>query len=186
MFIILNMLGRYKTVKAIQELVSRPGKAFSVRGLAGSAGISVGASQTALAYMKEKGIATKGSVGRSHQYRANLESALCRQWKILFNLNMVEEAGLLKELAERVPGMQSVLLYGSFGRGTNDEKSDVDLLVVALKASKPGFSPKLGREANISIFSQGQWREKAKKDKVFYENIIYDSVVLFGERPVVL
>lgn len=182
------MLEQYVIVKAIQEVTSKPNKSFSVRGLASGIGISVGASRIALECMKEKGIVTLGVIGKTYQYRANLESPLCRQWKILFNLDSLTDSKLIEQLVEKVPAIQSVLLYGSFAKGTNDEKSDIDLLVVTHKTSKipAEIANKLSKEANLTILSFGDWKKKAVQDKVFYENVIFDSIVLYGERPVVL
>ena len=182
------MLGQYVTVRAIQEVTSRPNKSYSVRGLASSIGISPAASRTALEYMKKKGIVTFAVVGRTYQYKANLESALCRQWKILFNLDLLEDSRIVKQLAEKISNLQSLLLYGSMARGTNDEKSDVDLLAIAHNPVKVQdlLGKKIGKEVNLMVLSPSEWKRKAAGDKVFYENVIYDSIALYGERPVVL
>ncbi len=182
------MLEQYVIVKAVQEVTSKPNKSFSVRGLAKAIGISPGASGTAFEYMKKKNIVTLKIVGKTYQYKANLENPLCRQWKILFNLDQLADSGIVEQIVEKIPNLLSVLLYGSFAKGTNDEKSDVDLLVITQKPVKISFrlGEKIKRETNLTIFSLSEWKKKAAKDKVFYENIIYDSIVLHGERPVVL
>lgn len=182
------MLSQYAVVKAIQEITSKPSKSFSVRGLAASTGISPGAAKTALDFMRARNVVLLNTVGRSYQYKANLSSALCRQWKILFNLNSLAESKIVDFFLEKNLGIQSILLYGSFARGTNDEKSDIDLLVITQKkASAADISfGKIKREANLTVLSFGDWKRKAIQDRVFYENVIFDSIVLFGERPVVL
>lgn len=182
------MLRQYAVVQAIQAVLSRPTRAFSVRSLAAEAGISPGSSREALAFMRKKKIVSLDVVGRTYQFRASLESPLCRQWKILFNLDLLAESGIAEELSKKIPHIHSILLYGSFAKGTNDEKSDIDLLVIAHKPAKVNIAAvgKLGREANISILSLGEWKRKAEKEKAFYDNVIYDSIMLFGERPVVL
>ncbi|HIH32983.1 MAG: nucleotidyltransferase domain-containing protein [Candidatus Diapherotrites archaeon] len=182
------MLEKYALIKAIQALTAKPAKSFSVRGLAAEARLSPGAARTALDFMRKKGIASLKVVGKTFQYRANLESPFCRQWKILFNLEELVDAKIAEEIANKIPQVHCILLYGSFAKGTNDEKSDIDLLVVAQGKSKAdlGFANKFKREANISILSLQEWKRKALEDKVFYENVIYDSIVLHGERPVVL
>ncbi len=181
------MLEKYALVKAILVLTSDPGKSFSVRGLAKEAGLSPGAARTALDYMHGKGVASLKIIGRTYQYRACLENALCRQWKILFNLDEIAGSKIVGQIVKKVPLVISVLLYGSFAKGTNDKKSDIDLLVISHQKSKAdlGFANRLGREANISLLSLQEWKKKAVANKVFYENVIYDSIALFGERPVV-
>jgi len=183
------MLDQYVVVKAIQEVASKPSKSFSVRGLAASIGISPAASRMALEFMKKKGIATLTVIGKTYQYKANLENALCRQWKILFNLDLLADAKIVEHIIEKIPSIQSVLLYGSFAKGVNDEKSDIDLLVVSLKQGRidSKLAGKINKEVNLSVMTLHDWKLKAVQDKVFYENVIFDSIVLHGDsRPVVL
>ena len=180
------MLDQYAIIKAIQEITSKPNKTFSVRGLASSAKISPGACKIALASMTKQNLVSFSVIGKSHQYKANLDNALCKQWKILFNLNELNEAKILEQIKKEISNVQAVLLYGSFAKGTNDEKSDVDLLVIAFNPKKISFAGKLKKEINLIAFSPSEWKKKALQNKVFYENIIYDSIVLFGARPVIL
>lgn len=182
------MLNQYITIKAIQAVTSNPNKEFSIRGLASAIKISPGASKIALDFMHKKEIVSLKVVGKTHQYKSNLESPLCRQWKILFNLDMLADSGIVEELTAKIPNIHSILLYGSLGKGTNDEKSDLDLLVVAHKPKKIALSSeeKIKKEVNISVISLSEWKRKAEKEKAFYEDVVFDSIVLFGERPVVL
>jgi len=182
------MLDEYAKLRALRTLCRQPNQEFSVRGLAKEAKISPAAAGNALEWMKKERIASLRTVGRAHQYKANLQNALCRQWKVLFSLNCIEESKITEEIAQKVPDVFAVLLYGSRARGTDDEKSDYDLLVVAHKKNSARIDSlaKLDAEANLSCLSQKEWEEKAKKNRVFYENIIYESIVLYGNRPVVL
>ena len=181
------MLGEYAVVKAVETVVSFPNESFSVRGLAERAKISPATAGKALEFMKEKGIVSLKIVGRTFQYRADLESALCRQWKILFNLDEVQESKIVEEILKQCTGAQAILLYGSFAKGTNSEKSDIDILVIAQGQNKNvPVGKKAKKETNITAMTQAEWKRKAIKDKAFYENVIFDSIVLHGERPVVL
>lgn len=182
------MLGKYALVKAIQAVIIDPSKSFSIRGLAREASLSPGAARLSLDYMHKRGIVLLKIIGKTYQYKADLESPLCRQWKILFNLDKIIVSKIVEEALKKIPQINSILLYGSFAKGTNGKKSDIDLLIIAGKKSKTdlGFVNKLEKEANISIISLADWKKKALQNKVFYENVIFDSIVLFGERPVVL
>ncbi|MFH1544903.1 MAG: nucleotidyltransferase domain-containing protein [archaeon] len=181
------MLEKYALIKAIQVLTSSPRTSFSVRGLAKKAALSPGAARISLDYMHKKGIVSLKVIGKTYQYKADLENPLCRQWKTLFNLDKIIDSKLIEQTVKKIPQIISILLYGSFAKGTNDEKSDIDLLVISSQKNKADFdfAKKLGKEVNISIFSLPEWKKKAITDKVFYENVIYDSIALFGEKPVV-
>lgn len=182
------MLEKYALVSAMKTILAFPNRSFSVRGLAKEAGLSPGAAGTALEYMHKKGIVSLKAIGNTYQYKASLDSPLCRQWKILFNLDKITDSKVVEELVKRVPAIQSVLLYGSFAKGTNDEKSDIDLLVIVQHPIKTdlGFVNRLKKEANLSVLSLNEWRKKAVENKVFYENVILDCIVLLGEKPVVV
>ena len=182
------MLEEYAKIRAIRALASHPNCEFSVRSLAKLAGISPAAAGSSLEWMKEDGIAGLRIVGRTYQYKADLESALCRHWKVLFSINSISESGVVGEILQKVPDIFSIMLYGSRARGTDDEKSDYDLLAIAHKKTGMEIKAlgKLDAEANFSLLSQKEWEEKARKNRVFYENVIYESVVLYGSRPVVL
>lgn|GEM_PF-1044162 len=192
MFNILNMekdgLDKYVIIAAIERVLAFSNKAYSVRGLAKELRISVGSAKAALDFMHKRGIVKNSAIGRSYQYRADLENALCRQWKILFNVAQVQRTGILNGILEKSQDVQSVLLYGSLAKGTNDDNSDMDVLVVAHKMPKNRqiATKMMWREPNVSWITLDDWKKKAREDKVFYENVIYDSIVLYGQRPVVV
>ncbi len=181
------MLDQYTTMKVIEKILSQPNREFSVRELASEIKISPASSGSALNYMREKGIVGWRAVGRTHQYRANLENPLCRQWKILLGLDRLADSGLISKIREKMPDVQSILLYGSFAKGTYDERSDFDILLITQNHQKVDlpFIVIDKREVNVSVFSIADWKRKAIDSKVFYENVIYDSIVLCGQRPVV-
>ncbi len=182
------MLNQYAIIKAIETIAARPNKAFSTRELAKAAGLSPAMASIALGYMEKTGIATLDRIGRTHQYRTNLESPLARQWKILFTTSKMEESGLVKNIVGKIPDLQCILIYGSTARGTDDEKSDLDLLIIAHNPPKSislGLMGRFPNEINALIYSPAEWKKKASQNKVFYENVIYESIVLYGHRPVI-
>jgi len=182
------MLEQYAIPKVIQTIAKTPNRSFSVRELAKEADLSPAMSSIALRYMKKMDMVTLKQIGRTHQCRANLQNPLMRQWKILYTLQQIEEVGLVKEANEKIKDIQSILLYGSKARGTDDEKSDFDLLIIAHHPPKEkglDSANRLPDEVNLLIYSPQEWKKKTRESKVFYENIIYESIVLYGARPVV-
>lgn len=187
MYLILNMLKQYAIINAIEKITSHPNRSFSVREFAKFSNLSPAMAGRALEYMKNEGIVTLKQIGRTYQYKADLSSPLCRHWKILINLQKISASGLAEKAKKTMPDIFSILVYGSMARGTNDEKSDVDLLIISHSPQKlpPDFLGALGGDVNISLLSLLQWKKKAGEDKVFYDNVIYDSIVLYGEKPVI-
>jgi predicted nucleotidyltransferase len=188
MFNTVYMLGKYALVKALRTVLANPQRTFSVRGLAKEAGLSPGGAMACFKYMEENNMLKVARVGRALQFRADLDNALTREWKRLFTLQMLEH--VRGELLDRLgTGTISVLLYGSMAKGIDDEKSDIDILVITNKKERVSLTDieaKTKREINLSMFTPADWREKAVKDKLFYEQVILDSITLFGEKPVAL
>ena len=185
-----DLLSRYALLKALKTILSSPARNFSIRELAKEARISPSASKASCDYLLSEGIVSdKGSVGRASQLSANLESVLAKQWKILFSLQSIENAGLMRAALEKIPNPVCILLYGSVAKGTDDSKSDVDLLAIShsrKRASIRLIKDALGRDVNLLVMTPSEWREVARKNKVFYDQVISDSIILYGKKPVVL
>ena len=181
----MDMIDRYAFVKAIKALRF---KELSVRGLSKEAEIGVGTSKACLDYLYKNKLVKKNIIGRSHYYKFDMDSFLSRHLKILLSLGEINDSNMVEEIISNHPNVSSIILYGSVARGDDDEKSDIDILVVSrketeirgLKAEK-----KLSRELTIISYTLNEWRKKFKDDKVFYDRIIIEGIPLYGEMPMV-
>jgi len=120
-------------------------------------------------------------------YKGNMESSAFKHLKVTYNLSWLEEKGIVDYLTENLAGLSSLVLYGSFAKGENDEKSDIDILAISSTANKRDIklTDMLGRETSLTVLKPAEWKEQAKKNKAFYMDIITEGIVLFGTRPVV-
>ncbi len=120
-------------------------------------------------------------------YRANLENPACRYLKISYNLSWLHKKKLVDFLQNTMKTVTSVLLFGSYAKGENDENSDVDILVISLSEKKPTaeLARLLKRDVNLISFTPSEWSQQAKTNRAFYLDVILDGVVLFGTKPVV-
>jgi predicted nucleotidyltransferase len=185
------MIEKYALIKALKKILKSPRDKFSVRELARQAGLSANAANYSLNFMHKNNMVTLEKIGRTYQYRANLDNYLARQWKVLFSIQEIAEAGIVEKILQTNKKIISVVLYGSCATGLDNDMSDIDILVIAQtdqKGKKSIFSQAEGtkREINISVYSPSEWREKADKQKAFYETVVIDSIALYGEKPVVL
>ncbi len=181
------MLEKYVIIRALEIVLSNPNIKFSVNGLAKTAKIAPSAAKYSLDYMFKQDLITRNVVGRTYQYQANLLNGVCRQWKILFSLQHIHESKLIENL-KKTPTVTNITLYGSVAMGIDDNKSDIDILVIvtATRSHSIELTEIAGRELNISMYSPMEWRKKAKRDKAFYDNVVLNSISLFGEKPVVI
>lgn len=101
---------------------------------------------------------------------------------------------LLPELvaaAEGIPGLKQLILYGSFARGEEDPRSDVDLLLVLDMVEDPEKTEvaELARRRVAEVFSRaGSDRgvqitlsNLQSMDESFIENVAREGVVLWGK-----
>jgi predicted nucleotidyltransferase len=76
-------------------------------------------------------------------------------------------------------------LYGSYATGEYDEKSDLDVLLIA--ASKLELNEfieliekKLKNVVSLEVFSIGQWNKLKEREDPFYNNVLMDHILLYG------
>ncbi len=185
------MFEKYAALQVMTEVLTNPSKKYSIKDAAKASKVSTFAASETLEQLLSKGMVLLEKVGRTHQYKANLDNFLAREWKIIFSLEDLAAAKLVERILRKSKNVSSIVLYGSCAIGTDTEKSDFDLLVIAdgnieKKHSLYGEANGTKREVNMQIYSPVEWRQKAEKDKVFYEQVVINSICLYGEKPVVL
>lgn len=65
-------------------------------------------------------------------YKANIESKEFKKYKIIFNIISIKESGLVEFIEDKIMP-KSIVLFGSYSRGEDDETSDIDLFVQGKK-----------------------------------------------------
>jgi predicted nucleotidyltransferase len=120
-------------------------------------------------------------------YKADVENPVLRHIKIAYNLSWLREKNTVDFILNQMKSVNSIVLFGSFAKGENDKKSDVDILSISLSKSKTTakLAKHLGRDTNLVDFTPAQWSNQAKTNKAFYLDVITDSVLLYGTKPVV-
>ena len=120
-------------------------------------------------------------------YRADVENPALRHVKISYDLSWLRKKNTVDFILKQMNSVSSIVLFGSFAKGENDKASDVDILTISLSKSKPTaeLTMLLGRDVNLVNFTPAQWSNQAKTNKAFYLDVITDSVLLYGTKPVV-
>ena len=158
---------------------------LSVRATAKEGDVGVATAKRWLDYLHDNKIINLAVYGRMFQYSLNEESMVTRQIKIAFSVAEISKSGIVQELRKH-PQIVSIVLYGSLATGKDSPQSDVDILVIARRDIKVNTKTYPGREVCVTAFTQTEWRNKAKKDKPFYDSIITQGIALYGELPVVI
>ena len=121
-------------------------------------------------------------IGRAWILSVNQENPHFRIKKISYNLDKIYESKVVDAIYGSFPNSKSIILFGSYRKGDDNEKSDVDIAVEVLdnknlEIKTMGFIPELGYRknvpVNIHIFSRN------KIDLNLFANIV-NGIVLSG------
>ncbi|RLI58955.1 MAG: hypothetical protein DRO67_10225 [Candidatus Asgardarchaeum californiense] len=120
-------------------------------------------------------------------YQANLENPALRYLKISYNLSWLQEKNLVEFITSKMKSVTSIMLFGSFAKGENDENSDIDIVIISQSKDKPTaeLTNLLNKDVNLLNFTPAQWSNQSKKNRAFYLDVIIDGVLLYGTKPVV-
>ena len=173
--------------KVLQFFFSHPYKEVYLRELARKANVSVFSAKQAVDGLVKKKILVERKNGNMRYIKPNMDNLFLKHLKIAFSIKKIEESGLISYLAESIPALSSIILFGSIAKGEDDEKSDLDLLVIGQrkKIDLSDFEKKIGREINAVVMRWAEWREHAKNDRAFYRDVITNGIILYGNMPVI-
>ena len=171
-----NKLKFTKLENEILEFLFRnPTKNFNAKELA----INLKVSQTAIAKSVRR-LAKTGLLNVEKNIllsiKLNREEKEIFTLKKLFNLKEMYSSGLVKVLAEELPGV-AVVLFGSYSYGEDTEESDIDLAIIGYKEREidmKRFEDKLKRRIQLHFFKKTDEIHKNLRENIF------NGVVLEG------
>lgn len=132
--------------------------------------------------LKKEGILLSENKLNHHLFRANSTNHLFKDSKLFYNIETLRESGLLEYLDEQLNHPQAILLFGSFAKSENIQKSDIDLFIITSVKKEINikeFEKKLGHEIQLFLHSD-QEIEKMKKKKEPLLNSAINGVILEG------
>lgn len=108
-------------------------------------------------------------------YKANLDNKLFKKYKTFYNISAILESKIIDFIEEKLMP-KSIVLFGSYQRGEDIEKSDIDLFIECKKEELniTSFEKKLGRK--IELHFNDNFNSYSKELK----NNIINGVVLSG------
>lgn len=133
------------------EFAQQPTKPFQVRELARLTKIAHTSVRLHLQTLVREGLVRRERVGVYHAYRANREAPPFRMYKQFYNLLALRQSGIIAML-EETAAPDAIVLFGSYAKGEDIERSDIDLFLLAKeqKLNLQQYERKLGR--GIQLF----------------------------------
>ncbi len=94
--------------------------------------------------------------GRAWILSANPKQRYFITKKIAYNLDKIYESGVIEAIHQQIPGARSIILFGSYRWGADNEESDVDIAVEILdnkevEVKRLGIIGELGYRKNVPV-----------------------------------
>ena len=185
-----NMIQLYQKITQLKVLtlfLKNPHSSYYLRESARILEMDPMTVKRSLKILVEDDLLIRFSEKNSILYKAHIENPAFRHLKISYNLSWLQEKNVTDFLTSKMNATTSIILFGSYAKGENDEESDIDILTISLAKNKPSaeLASLLETDVNLVNFTPAQWTSQAKKNRAFYLDVILDGIVLYGTKPVV-
>jgi len=170
------LLGTKKQRKLLSYLFAHPKEDFYVRQLAVILNENPGNLSRELKRFENDGLCISKEKGNIKTYLLNENYPIYKELKSIISKTEGVE-GALRALVGQIKGISYACIYGSYAKGRENEKSDIDLIVVG-EFEKNDFLHKIrvmegdiGREINYNAYT-GKEFKKEKEKKGSFLNIV--------------
>lgn len=169
-------------LKVLYWFFAFPNRETSLSDLAKETRISKTTANKVVRQLTNEGFLKKEVLGKIWRISCNQDHEYNSTLKIPYNLSQIYESGIIRDVYKKTSNPKTIILFGSYRKGDDTEKSDIDIAVEVLskegiKIETLGIIDKLGYRKNISvnlhIFSRN------KTDINLFSNIA-NGIVLEG------
>jgi predicted nucleotidyltransferase len=159
-------------------LIGQPDRAFSISEIIRLAGSGSGAVQRELERLTAARIVTTSPAGNRKLYQANRQSPIFAELHglVLKTVGLIEP--LKKALRPYQPNIDVAFVYGSVAKGTDNAKSDIDLMIIGkdiaysdIFAALQGAEKSLRRLIHPNLMTVGDWRQRRASKSAFVTKI---------------
>jgi predicted nucleotidyltransferase len=181
-----------KTQRAVLELLfSSTDSQYHLREILRKSEVGQGTVQRELARMVKAGILSKRRQGHQVYYQANPECPIYSELRGLVLKTMGVSEQIRSALASIKSRIRLAAIYGSFARGQENAKSDVDLLIIGdvslreIVKTLQKSQDSLGREINATVYPPAEFTKKLKEGNHFITSLEKEPIVyLIGDAHV--
>jgi predicted nucleotidyltransferase len=171
--------------KILNFFIEEPHREFYVRELAKKLRKSPTTISKYLKEYEKKGILKSEDKLNHLLFKANTENRNFKQSKLNYNIQLINNSGLLEFLEEEFNYPQAIILFGSFAKAENTPKSDIDILVISSKKKEPylvnleKFREKMDHEIQLFAHTPSEIKKLKQTNKELVNNWI-NGIVLYG------
>ncbi|OGI65021.1 hypothetical protein A2642_00590 [Candidatus Nomurabacteria bacterium RIFCSPHIGHO2_01_FULL_39_10] len=174
-----KLLGNKKNLHLLTFFLDNPSQEFTYTETQKQTKLSKATLTKWLSFLTKEDLLTLKLIGRNKLYQLQKDSTIVKQLKILISL---QKLTFLREIATK--HQVEIYLYGSTARGEDNEKSDIDILIIGAITREKIFSliekqtKTLKRPIQFQIFTSIEWTKCATADRAFYERVEKDKIKL--------
>jgi predicted nucleotidyltransferase len=195
----LDALASRPKLRLLRYLATHQGS-LTGRALAQAAGVEAKRAAEALRDLVEAGLIQRRRAGRAFLYSMNRNSYVSSDILLpAFERERDWLKQLGKEIRLSVPGIDSVILYGSWARNEARPESDIDLLVVTgrkkdrdrkralqdrLDDTRGRMAERYGKPVSLLVLDRDEVRRRLRKRNVLLREIIAQGEVIAGSSLV--
>jgi len=149
--------------KVAEVLFKYPEKEFSMSDLAKEAGVAKANIGKTLAEFQEYGLINIEKLSKIWRIKANQTNSGYIRSKIIYNLSLTYASGLVEFLIDRFKNPKAIVLFGSFRRGEDISKSDIDIAIESDETKDyqtvnlrelSGFEEIMGKKIQMHLFNR--------------------------------
>ncbi|MEN4017545.1 MAG: nucleotidyltransferase domain-containing protein [Methanobacterium sp.] len=166
----MNILSK-PSLKILCFLGKRYREEYHTREIVRRLKIGLGSASRYLKVLEEEELVIKSEIGKLSLYKANMESPLLKELKIVFTLLEIDE--MIKDLKA---DSDQIILFGSCADGEDTEESDIDLFVLSDDGKQVNriinkHQRIIERKISPIIVNNAELRTLQQKDTPFYSRI---------------
>ncbi len=118
--------------KALQWFFSFPNDETTLNSLSEKLRISKTTANNVVIRLLKEGFLVSKIIGKAWQIKCDQQHYYNYTRKISYNLSMIYESNITKEINKLIDNPRAIILFGSYRKGDDTENSDIDLAVEVL------------------------------------------------------
>ena len=177
---------RESVFEVAKLIFNNPNKTYHIRMLEKETGFSTTAVIDAIKELKKFEIVTIEETPLTTNVKANLESEAYSFYKLVFDLYRLKRYNFINNLIDTFNNPEAIVFFGSFAKGEDIEKSDIDILILSSNKSDEYledfvgvFEKEFNRKINIHVLTS---LNKSSKE---FKNAVANGIVLHGYLKVI-
>lgn len=106
-----------------------PDTEISLNDLSANLGMSKTAIRSAVMNLENEGFLIRKELGKVWRISCNKKHAYNHTLKVFIHLEMLSLTDIIEEIYKVIPGARAIILFGSYRKGDDTERSDIDIAI---------------------------------------------------------